>query len=148
MILFLNLGRGRDRQKSCITTTSTWIRSKIRPSSWGMCILNILVSFFSNSFTFIDKPGNSEQFCTDQKVNYHHVRLYTLIWFAKFSAKTVLMATLLQNNSNLNELEYSRHLKASKIEKRSKKILKAKQRPEVEKSKFSYCFGLFKINWK
>ena len=61
----------------------------------------------------------------------------TLIHFAKFSAKIVLMAKLLQNNSNLNDFEYSRYLKARKIEKRPKKILKAKQRPEVEKSKFS-----------
>ena len=33
--------------------------------------------------------------------------LYTLIRFVKFSAKTVLMAKLLQNNSNLNDFEYS-----------------------------------------
>ena len=46
----------------------------------------------------------------------------TLIWFAKFSAKTVSMPKLLQNNSNLNDFEYSRHLKARKIEKRPKKF--------------------------
>ena len=63
--------------------------------------------------------------------------LITLIQAAKFSAKTVLLAKLLQNNSNLNDFEYSRHLKARKIEKRPKKFLKAKQRPEVEKPKFS-----------
>ena len=52
-------------------------------------------------------------------------------------SKIVLMAKLLQNNSNLNDFEQSRHLKARKIEKRPKNFLKAKQRPEVEKSKFS-----------
>ena len=57
--------------------------------------------------------------------------------FAKFSAKIVLLTKLLQNNSNLNDFEYSRYLKARKIEKRPKIFLKAKQRPEVEKSKFS-----------
>ena len=31
------------------------------------------------------------------------------------------MAKLLQNNSNLNDLEYSRHLKVRKIEKKAKK---------------------------
>ena len=62
---------------------------------------------------------------------------YTLIQAAKFTAKTLLMAKLLQNNSNLNDFEYSRHLKARKIEKRPKNFLKAKQRPEVEKPKFS-----------
>ena len=61
----------------------------------------------------------------------------TLIQAAKFQAKTVLVAKLLQNNSNLNDFEYSRHLKARKIEKRPKNFLKAKQRPEVEKPKFS-----------
>ena len=61
----------------------------------------------------------------------------TLIQFAKFSAKILLMAKLLQNYSNLNDLEYSRHLMARKVEKRPKKFLKAKQRPEVEKPKFS-----------
>ena len=54
---------------------------------------------------------------------------YTLIQAAKFSAKTVLMAKLLQNNSNLNDFEFSRHVKARKIEKRAKKFLKAKGRP-------------------
>ena len=47
------------------------------------------------------------------------------------------MAKLVQNNSNLNDFEYSRNLKARKVKKRSKKILKAKQRPEVEKPKFT-----------
>ena len=61
----------------------------------------------------------------------------TLIQFARFSAKILLMAKLLQNYSNLSDLEYSRHQKARKVEKRKKKILKAKQRPEVEKPKFS-----------
>ena len=61
----------------------------------------------------------------------------TLIQFAKFSAKNLLMAKLLQNYSNLNDLEYSRHLMARKVEKRPKIFLKAKQRPEVEKPKFS-----------
>ena len=64
-------------------------------------------------------------------------RQCTLIQFAKFSAKILLMAKLLQNYSNLNDLEYSRHLKARKVEKRPKNFLKAKQRPEVEKPKFS-----------
>ena len=68
---------------------------------------------------------------------YKKAPLITLIHFAKFSAKIVLMAKLLQNNSNLNDFEQSRHLKARKIEKRPKNFLKAKQRPEVEKSKFS-----------
>ena len=72
----------------------------------------------------------------------------TLIRFAKFSAKNVLMAKLLQNGSNLKDLEYSRHLKARKIEIRPKYFLKANQRPEIEKSKFSQFFGLFKINWR
>ena len=67
----------------------------------------------------------------------HLLDTYTLIQAATFSAKTVLLAKLLQNNSNLNDFEYSRHLKARKIEKRPKKFLKAKQRPEVEKPKFS-----------
>ena len=62
---------------------------------------------------------------------------YTLIQFAKFSAKILLMVKLLQNYSNLNYLEYSRHLKARKVEKRPNNFLKAKQRPEVEKPKFS-----------
>ena len=61
----------------------------------------------------------------------------TLIQFAKFSAKILLMAKLHQNYSNLNDLEYSRHLMARKVEKRPKNFLKAKQRPEVEKPKFS-----------
>ena len=43
----------------------------------------------------------------------------------------------IQNHSNLNYLEYSRHLKARKVEKRPKIFLEAKQRPEVEKPKFS-----------
>ena len=34
--------------------------------------------------------------------------LLTLIRFVKFSAKTVLMAKFLQNNSSLNDVEYSR----------------------------------------
>ena len=58
------------------------------------------------------------------------------------------MAKLLQNGSNLNDLEYLRHLKARKIEKRPKYFLKANQRPDIEKSKFSQFFGFFKINWK
>ena len=62
---------------------------------------------------------------------------HTLICFAKYSAKNVFMAKLLQNNSNLNDFEYSTHLKARKIYKRPKKILKAKKRPEVEKPKSS-----------
>jgi hypothetical protein len=45
-----------------------------------------------------------------------------LIRFAKFSAKIVLIAKLLQNNSNLNDFEYSRYLKARKIEKRPKEF--------------------------
>ena len=65
------------------------------------------------------------------------VIIITLIQFAKFSAKILLMAKLLQNYSNLNDLEYSRHLMARKVEKRPKNFLKAKQRPEVEKPKFS-----------
>ena len=64
------------------------------------------------------------------------IPLPTLIWAAKFSAKTVSMPKLLQNNSNLNDFEYSRHLKARKIEKKAKNFLKAKQRPELEKPKF------------
>ena len=44
------------------------------------------------------------------------------------------MAKLLQNNSNLNDFEYSRYLKARKIEKRPKNILKAK--PQVQNQKF------------
>ena len=72
----------------------------------------------------------------------------TLIRFAKFLAKIVLMTKLLQNYSNLNDLEYSRHLKARKLKKRPKYFLKANHRPEVEKLKFSYSFGLLKINWK
>ena len=55
----------------------------------------------------------------------------------EFFSKNYLMAKLLQNNSNLNDLEYSRHLKVRKIEKKAKKNLKAKQRPEVKKPKFS-----------
>ena len=63
--------------------------------------------------------------------------LFTLIQFAKFSAKILLMAKLLQNYSNFNDLEYSRHLMARKVEKRPKIFFKAKQRPEVKKPKFS-----------
>ena len=55
----------------------------------------------------------------------------------KILGKNYLVAKLLQNNSNLNDFEYSRHLKTRKIEKRPKKILKAKRRPEVENPKFS-----------
>ena len=62
---------------------------------------------------------------------------FTLIRFANFWAKIISMAKLLQNYSNLNDFDYSRCRKVRKIEKRPKKILKAKQRPEVEKSKFS-----------
>ena len=51
--------------------------------------------------------------------------LVTLIHFAKFSAKIVLMAKLPQNNSNLNDFEQSRQLKARKIEKKAKKIFEA-----------------------
>ena len=69
--------------------------------------------------------------------NVRVTSLFTLFQAAKFSAKTVLMPKLLQNDSNLNDYEYSRHLKARKIEKRPKKILKAKQRPDVENPKFS-----------
>ena len=36
-------------------------------------------------------------------------------------SKIVLMAKLLQNNLNLNDFEYSRYLKARKIEERQKK---------------------------
>ena len=51
----------------------------------------------------------------------------TLIRFAKFLAKTVFIVKLLQNNSNLNDFEYSTDLKAKIIEKRQKKILKAEK---------------------
>ena len=37
------------------------------------------------------------------------------------------MAKLLQNNANLNDFEYSTHLKARKIEKKTKKNLEAKK---------------------
>ena len=36
----------------------------------------------------------------------------------EFFSKNYLMAKLLQNNSNLNDFEYSRHLKTRKIEKK------------------------------
>ena len=40
----------------------------------------------------------------------------------EFFSKIYLMAKLLQNNSNLNDLEYSRHLKVRKIEKKGQKF--------------------------
>ena len=63
---------------------------------------------------------------------------HTLICFAKYSAKNVFMAKLLQNNANLNDFEYSTHLKARKIEKKTKKNLEAPpKKTEVEKHKCS-----------
>ena len=55
------------------------------------------------------------------------------------------MAKLLQNGSNLNDLEYLRHLKARKIEKRPKYFLKANQRLEVEKLEFSYFLDFLRL---
>jgi hypothetical protein len=69
--------------------------------------------------------------------------MYTLIRFGKFSAKTVLMAKLLQNNSNLNDLEYSRHLKARKIEKRTRKIFKCQLTTRGGKIQIFRIFSTF-----
>ena len=55
------------------------------------------------------------------------------------------MAKLLQNNSILNNFEYSRCLKARKIEKRPKIFLKAKQRPEVKKPNFHNFFDFLRL---
>ena len=66
----------------------------------------------------------------------------------EFFSKHYLMAKLLQNKSNLNNLEYSRHLKVRKIEKKAKKNFEGQTKARGKKPKFSYFFGLFKVNWK
>ena len=72
----------------------------------------------------------------------------TLIRFAKFSAITVLMAKLLQNYSDLNDLEYSRHLKVRKIEKKAKKNFEGQTKARGPKTQIFIIFWTFKINWK
>ena len=67
----------------------------------------------------------------------------TLIRFAKFSAKNVLMAKLLQNNSNVNDFEYSRHLKVRKIEKKAKKKFEGQTKARGPKTQIFKKFWTF-----
>ena len=73
------------------------------------------------------------------------VAYYTLIHFAKFSAKIVLMAKLLQNNSNLNGFECSRYLKARKIEKRQKKIWRPNEGQRWKNPNFRNFFNFLRL---
>ena len=64
-----------------------------------------------------------------------HLCLYHTDLLCQIFSKIVLLAKLLQNNSNLNNFEYSKYLKARKIEKRSQKF-KGQTKTRGEKSKF------------
>ena len=61
----------------------------------------------------------------------------------EFFSKKYLMAKLLQNNSNLNDLEYSRHLKVRKIEKKAKKIFEGQTKAKGGKTQFFIVFWTF-----
>ena len=83
-------------------------------------------------------------------INIDHFKRYldissTLIWAAKFSAKTVSMPKVLQNNSNLNDFEYSRHLKARKIEKRPKKFWRPNKGQNWKNPNFCNFFDFFTL---
>ena len=66
----------------------------------------------------------------------------------EFFSKNYLMAKLLQNNSNLNDLEYSRHLKVRKIEKKAKNFFEGQTKARGRKTQIFIFFGLFNIIWK
>ena len=61
----------------------------------------------------------------------------------KFFSKNYLMAKLLQNNSNLNDLEYSRHLKVRKIEKKAKKNFEGQTKARGQKTQIFIIFWTF-----
>ena len=64
----------------------------------------------------------------------------------EFFSKNYLMAKLLQNNSNLNDLEYSRHLKVRKIEKKAKKFFEGQTKTRGEKTqKFHNFFNSLRL---
>ena len=50
------------------------------------------------------------------------------------------MAKLLQNHSNLNDLEYSRHLKVRKIEKKAKKKFEGQTKARGQKTQIFHNF--------
>ena len=62
----------------------------------------------------------------------------------EFFSKNCLMAKLLQNNSNLNDFEYSRHLKVRKIEKKAKKIFEDQTKARGQKTQIFTIFWTFK----
>ena len=53
------------------------------------------------------------------------------------------MAKLLQNNSNLNDFEYSRHLKARKIEKKAKNNFEGQTQARGRKTQIFKKFWTF-----
>ena len=61
----------------------------------------------------------------------------------EFFSKIYLMAKLLQNNSNLNDLEYSRHLKVRKIEKKAKKIFEGQTKARGPKTQIFIIIWTF-----
>ena len=64
----------------------------------------------------------------------------------EFFSKNYLMAKLLQNNSNLNDLEYSRHLKVRKIEKKAKQFFEGQTKTRGEKTqKFHNFFNSLRL---
>ena len=54
------------------------------------------------------------------------------------------MAKMLQNNSNLNDFEYSRHLKVRKIEKKAKKFFEGQTKARGQKTQIFIIFWTFK----
>ena len=61
----------------------------------------------------------------------------------EFFSKIYLMAKLLQKNSNLNDLEYSRHMKVRKIEKKAKKIFEGQTKARGKKTQIFTIFWTF-----
>ena len=61
----------------------------------------------------------------------------------EFFSENYLMAKLLQNNSNLNDLEYSRHLKVRKIEKKAKKFFEGQTKARGLKIQIFITFWTF-----
>ena len=61
----------------------------------------------------------------------------------EFFSKNYLMAKLLQNNSNLNDLEYSRHLKVRKIEKKAKNFFEGQTKARGPKTQIFIILWTF-----
>ena len=53
------------------------------------------------------------------------------------------MAKMLQNNSNLNDFEYSRHLKVRKIEKKAKNFFEGQTKARGQKTQIFIIFWTF-----